>query len=74
MKRARPARRLRKVKAAMGSITARGRKHKEGRERRGDSMCIIAVFCDEFRPLTVGAMQYKTLHGAMYSQVKYTEV
>lgn len=71
MKSARPARRVKNVKVAMGSITAKGRKHKEGRERMEDSKCIIAVFSDEFRSLTTGRTQYKILYGAMYSQVKH---
>ena len=71
MKIARPARRAKKVKVATGSITAKGRKHKEDRDRIKDSKCIVAVFSDEPRSLTTGRMQYKILHGAMYSQVKH---
>lgn len=71
MKISRPARRAKKVKVAMGSIAAKGRKHKEDRDRTKDSKCIVAVFSDGFRSLTTGRMQYMILHGAMYSQVKH---
>ena len=71
MKISRPARRAKKVKVAIGSTTAKGRKHKEDRDRIKDSKCIVAVFSDGFRSLNAGRLQYKILHGAMYSQVKH---